>query len=114
MLVAGTFLFSATSIIAGVTNSFYLFAAMRMALGMFSAFINTPIYKMIADNFKPGQRARANAIENTGYYFGGGLASLLVIIIKNYGWRNMYLFLGGAGIFLSFLMQIFIKPSPIE
>ena len=53
MLVVGTFLFSATNLVAGITQSFYLFALMRMALGVFSSFINTPIYKMIADHFKP-------------------------------------------------------------
>ena len=59
---------------------------------------------MIASNFPAKYRTRANAIENAGYYIGAGLASLLVIVIKNYGWRSMYYLMGSSGIALGLLM----------
>lgn len=67
---------------------------------------------MIASNFPAKYRTRANAIENAGYYIGAGLASLLVIVIKAFGWRAMYYLMGASGILLGLTMQFFIKKTP--
>jgi sugar phosphate permease len=109
MLAVGAFMFSASSIVAGCVDSLVIFAAMRVLFGMFASAINVPIYQLIASNFPIEQRSTANAIENTGYYIGAGLASLNVITIKQYGWRGMYKLMGTFGILIALACAVFIK-----
>lgn len=54
-------------------------------------------------------RSTANSIENSGYFFGAGLASLMILIIKKFGWRAMYFTMGSIGLVLSFLTLVLIK-----
>jgi hypothetical protein len=68
---------------------------------------------MIASNFPAKYRTRANAIENAGYYIGAGLASLLVIVIKSFGWRAMYYLMGVSGFGLGLAMSFLIKNNPV-
>lgn len=83
-------LWSATTFGAGAVNSFLFFVFMRFCLGGFSSACNPASYALIADYFSPKYRSTANAIETSGSYVGGGLASIGVILIKKYGWRVMY------------------------
>jgi sugar phosphate permease len=82
MLAIGVFMFSASSVVAGLVNSLTVFALMRLIFGMFASAINVPIYQLIASNFPIEFRTTANAIENTGYYIGAGIASFMVLVIK--------------------------------
>ena len=63
---------------------------MRFLLGGFESACNPASYSIIADYFPPAYRSTANAIETSGSYVGGGLASVGVVLIKLYGWRVMY------------------------
>lgn len=112
MLAVGVIGFSSTSLIAGSVNSLAIFAFMRFLFGIFASAINAPIYQLIATNFPPEFRATANSIENSGYFLGAGVASFMVLIIKNYGWRAMYFTMGGAGVLLGLMCALFIK-NPI-
>ena len=86
---------------------------MRFFLGLFASAINVPIYQLIAANFPPKMRSTANSIENSGYYFGAGFCSLMILIIKQFGWRGMYFMIGGVGLTLSALTFAFIKNPEI-
>jgi len=83
-------LWSATTLGAGAVDSFFFFCAMRFMLGGFESSCNPASYSIIADYFPPAYRSTANAIETSGSYVGGGLASVGVVLIKLYGWRVMY------------------------
>ena len=113
MLALGTIGFSLSSLIAGFSNSLALFAAMRFTFGLCASAINTPIYQMIAANFPVEYRSTANAIENSGYWFGAGFASFMVLIIKKFGWRMMYYIMGSTGIALGLIALIFLKNPEI-
>ena len=82
---------------------------MRALFGFFASAINVPIYTLIAREFKPEFRATANSFDCAGYYFGGGIASFLTIIIKKYGWRAMYQAQSLMGITLGLLIAFFVK-----
>lgn len=74
---------------------------------------------MIASNFPPKYRSTANAIENAGYYLGGSIASIMVLAIKAWGWRSMYLMTGTLGLILFTLTRLFVKnpvvlPDPTD
>lgn len=109
MLIAGVTLMSLTSIVSGSTSSLLVFAFMRFCYGMFASAINAPIYQLIATNFPPKYRSTANAIETSGYWIGNALASLMVLIIKFFGWRAMYYFMGSIGITLGAIVLAFVK-----
>ena len=114
MLALGAIGFSLTSLIAGGSNSLMVFALMRFCFGICASAINAPIYQMIATNFPPEYRTTANAIENSGYWLGAGLASFMVLIIKNSGWRAMYYTMGSFGIVLGGLTLAFVKNPVIK
>jgi MFS family permease len=115
MLCAGVLGFSLTTLCAGLTNSIVVFAACRFLFGACASAINAPIYQLIANNFPPEYRSLANAIENSGYYIGGMLASFTVILIKNFGWRASYVAMGTFGATVGLLSLAIIKnplPTP--
>lgn len=93
----------------GSASTLGIFSLNRFLFGVFAAAINAPIYQMIAANFPPQYRSTANAIENSGYYLGAGFASVMVLAIKQFGWRSIYYISGGAGLLLLTLTQLFIK-----
>ena len=114
MLALGTFGFGLSSLIAGGVNSFWVFCLMRFTFGLCSSAINAPIYQLIATNFPPKFRATANAVENSGYCFGCGVSSLMILILKNYGWRAVYYFMGSFGAILGLITMAFVRnPKPI-
>lgn len=100
---------SATNFGAGAVNSFFFFCFMRFCLGGFESACNPASYSIIADYFPPKFRSTANAIETSGSYVGGGLASIGVILIKLYGWRNMYKIVGIVGVLMGVAVLAFIK-----
>ena len=70
---------------------------------------------MIATNFPPKFRATANAVENSGYCLGGGVSSLMILILKNYGWRAVYYFMGSFGAILGLVAMAFVRnPKVVE
>lgn len=64
---------------------------------------------MIASSFPIEKRSTANAIENTGYYIGSGLASFNVMVIKELGWRGMYKLMGSIGMIFAFFCALIIR-----
>lgn len=109
MLALGTFGFGLSSLLAGGINSFAVFCVMRFTFGLCASAINAPIYQLIATNFPPKYRATANAVENSGYCFGCGVSSLMILILKNYGWRAVYYFMGSFGAILGLLTMAFVR-----
>lgn len=102
-------LWSATTFGAGAVNSFGFFCLMRFALGGFESACNPASYSLIADYFPVAYRSTANAIETSGSYVGGGLASLSIILIKKYGWRVMYQILGGVGVLMGLATLVLVR-----
>ena len=102
-------LWSATAVGVGAVNSFSFFILMRFLLGAFESACNPASYSIIADYFPPSYRSTANAIETSGSYVGGGIASFSVILIAKYGWRAMYQILGYLGMFVGLASLILIK-----
>ena len=102
-------LWSATTFGAGCLSPFAGFVLMRFFLGAFESACNPASYSLIADYFPPAYRSTANALETSGSYDGGGIASICILIIKKYGWRAMYKTIGVAGMILGMLTILLIK-----
>ena len=83
-------LWSTTSIMSGLINSFAVFYIMRFLLGLFQAFFNPACYSILSDYFHPQYRTTANAVFNLGIYLGGALASISGNLLQAKGWRQTY------------------------
>ena len=102
-------LWSTTSLLTGLVDSFYVLFVMRFALGVFESVFNPCAYSIISDLFAPSYRTTANSIFNLGIYFGGALASISTLMITSYGWRAAYEIIGYIGIGMGIIGFIFVK-----
>jgi MFS family permease len=90
VLCISCILWSATLVVSGTIESFWVFCFMRFLLGIFEAFCNPCAYSIISDYFHPDFRGTANSIFTIGIYIGGALSSVSVVIIKQLGWKLNY------------------------
>lgn len=83
----------------GVATSFAQLAWMRFAVGIGEAAGAPPSQSMIADYFRPEQRARAMAVFGLGIYFGTALgAAGGGLIADAFDWRTAFLAAGALGL----------------
>ena len=101
-------LWSACSITTALSTTLFQVKASRMFLGLFQAFCGVTSYSLIADYFPSKARTTAIAIFVFGNYTGGGLTSFSIPFIGVYGWRNVYLYSGVAGVVIGLLCLIVI------
>ena len=109
MLGLSCILWSCCTFGAGYVNSFTFFCLMRVMCGGFATCSNSSSFGLLADYFPPERRSLANAIESSGYYVGAALASTSIIIIKNFGWRAMYMTTGVFGMLCGLAVLLFVK-----
>lgn len=74
---------------------------------------NPLAYSLIRDYFPPNRRSTANSIYSSGIYVGNAIASLNIILIQNYGWRDGYMFVGEIGVALA-LISALILAEPVR
>jgi MFS family permease len=109
LLGVSCILWSCTTFFAGYINSFMVFCAMRFLCGGFTTCSNPASFGLLADYFPPERRSLANAIESSGTYVGAALASCSIVVIKNYGWRQMYMATGIFGMACGLAVLLFVK-----
>ena len=102
-------LWSTTTLVAGEGDNFTVFVTMRVLLGVFSAAANPPAYSLIRDYFPPNYRSTANSVYAFSQYGGVGLASLSILFIKRFGWREDYDLTGVFGIAFGILCLTLLK-----
>lgn len=102
-------LWSTCTLLTGLINSFPLLFVLRFGLGIFESAWNPCAYSIISDLFGPNYRTTANSVFNLGIYFGGGLASLSILMITSIGWRTTYEIIGYIGIGLGVAGFFLIK-----
>ena len=93
----------------GLIKAFSSLFIFRFLLGIFESVFNPCIYSLLCDIFHPSYRARANAVFNTGIYFGGALSSLSLNLIKLIGWRMTHEVIGVIGIVVGVLCCLILK-----
>lgn len=92
-----------------VVDSFTLLALSRVALGCICAFFNPLSFSLLSEYFPDSKRSTANSILQSGNYVGWGLSSLSVLMIRSFGWRKSFGFLGALSFVLSVSTFLFIK-----
>ena len=56
-------------------------------------------------------RTTATSMEASGMYAGFGIASFVILLITNFGWRNVYAGLGGLSLVVSLFALIGVKST---
>ena len=95
-------LWSLAQMATGLVSSFRLFISLRVGLGVGEAPFLPAGVKAVNDWFAVEDRGRAMGIVNMSGALGQALAPpLLTVIMLTFGWRSMFLLLGGIGLALA-------------
>lgn len=109
LLLGALFVWSASTVISGTTSTFGVLILMRFILGLFVSATEPAGYSLLGDYFPRKVRTTANAVVGTGAYIGGGLSSLLIVVIAKFGWRGAYIINGGIGLAVAALGFLLLK-----
>lgn len=95
----GFFAWSSATALSGAVQSFAVFFALRIVLGMGES-ISYPSYShILASRFPEHHRGFANAFIDAGSKAGPALGTLLGgLLIKEWGWRPFFVALGGVSL----------------
>ena len=87
-------------------NSLTALVLTRIGVGTFEAPCFPANSRVLASWFPQHERARANAIYSVGMYAGVGFLSVpLFWITQRFGWRGLFLIVGGIGVLFAFLLR---------
>mmetsp|Transcript_1212 Transcript_1212/g.2209 ORF Transcript_1212/g.2209 Transcript_1212/m.2209 type:complete len:345 (+) Transcript_1212:688-1722(+) len=95
--------------LTGAINSFPALCFMRVIHGSFNSATNPVAYSLVTDYVPPESRSTANSLLSSGVYIGIALSSLTILIIKEFGWRNAYLFSGVVGVLTGLATLLLVR-----
>jgi MFS transporter, ACS family, L-galactonate transporter len=102
VLGGGLIVWSAAQMLTGFVGSFPMFVALRVLLGFGEAPFYPAGVRSTREWFGPTARARATAIMSSSQTFGLAIAPpILTGIMLALGWREMFIVLGAAGLFVA-------------
>src|SRR5688572_19988155 len=90
--------------IMGAVNSLNTLVLTRIGVGVFEAPCFPANSRILATWFPQQERARANSIYSVGQYAGIGFLSVpLFWLTAQFGWRGLFVIVGGAGVLFGIL-----------
>ncbi|WP_068076115.1 MFS transporter [Novosphingobium lentum] len=125
LLALGLALWSAMTVLSGLSRNFGQLGAARIGVGIGEATAGPTGYSLISDYFPPRKRATAIAIYSAGIYLGGGLSLTLGTgIAKGWnaafppgsaplglaGWQAAFLAIGLPGLLLALWVRTLREP----
>ncbi|MCT2531357.1 MFS transporter [SAR92 clade bacterium H921] len=110
ILSLAVILWSGMTALCGAAVGFYSLFLARLGVGVGEAGGSPPTYSLIADYFKPSERARAMGVYMVGAALGTG-GGLIIggILGEMFGWRTTFLVLGIPGVLLGILFFLTVK-----
>jgi predicted MFS family arabinose efflux permease len=110
ILSLAVILWSGMTALCGAAVGFYSLFFARLGVGVGEAGGSPPAYSLIADYFKPSERARAMGVYMVGAALGTG-GGLIIggILGEMLGWRTTFLVLGIPGVLLGLLFFFTVK-----
>ena len=110
ILSLAVILWSGMTALCGAAVGFYSLFFARLGVGVGEAGGSPPTYSLIADYFKPSERARAMGVYMVGAALGTG-GGLIIggILGETLGWRTTFLVLGIPGVLLGLLFFFTVK-----
>ncbi len=106
-------IWSAFTVVCGLTSNFAQLFFARMGVGVGEAGGVAPAYSLIADYFPPKQRARALAIYSFGIPVGSAAGILFGGLLAQYvDWRFAFISIGLFGVLLAPVFRLLVKDPP--
>lgn len=103
-------LWSAMTALSGTATTFLQMAICRVGVAVGEAGASPPIHSILADYFKPGQRATALAFYSMGIPIGGTIGIMLGgWISEAWSWRTAFFIVGLPGLALSLVVLFTIR-----
>lgn len=126
LLSVGLALWSAMTVLSGMSRNFAQLGAARIGVGVGEATASPCAYSLISDYFPPRRRATAIAVYSAGLYVGGGISLYFGSNIAAgwnahfagggaplglMGWQVAFLAMGVPGLLLALLVMTLREPS---
>lgn len=112
---AAYFVWSAATALTGWATGFTILFALRLLLGIAESVAYPSYSKIIASGFAENQRGTANSLIDAGSKSGPALGLLIGgTIVAQWGWRAMFLWIGGASLLWLIPWCVFAARQPIE
>jgi len=106
-------IWSAFTIVCGLTSNFVQLFFARTGVGVGEAGGVAPAYSLIADYFPPKQRARALAIYSFGIPVGSAAGILFGGLLAQFvDWRFAFISIGLFGVLLAPVFRLLVKDPP--
>ena len=113
ILAAALIIWSGMTALCGAATGFVSLFLARLGVGIGEAGGSPPSYSIIADYFKPSERARAMGVYVTGSVLGTGGGLIVGGLLGEWlGWRMTFLALGIPGILLGVILYYTVKEPP--
>ena len=113
ILAAALIIWSGMTALCGAATGFFSLFLARLGVGIGEAGGSPPSYSIIADYFKPSERARAMGVYVTGSVLGTGGGLIVGGLLGEWlGWRMTFLALGIPGILLGVILYYTVKEPP--
>ncbi|MFA5955954.1 MFS transporter [Hyphomicrobium sp.] len=111
VILASLIIWSAATFASGLVTSFGGMLAARATLGVSEAFYMPAAVSLIVDYHRGATRSRATGLHLSGVYAGSVLGGLGGAFAEAFGWRPVFLVIGGLGVAYAVVLAI-VFPSP--
>lgn len=113
VILASLVIWSFATFASGLAASFGGMLAARATLGVSEAFYMPAAVSLIVDYHRGTTRSRATGLHLSGVYAGSVLGGLGGALAEGFGWRPVFLVIGGLGVAYAVVLAI-LFPSPPE
>jgi predicted MFS family arabinose efflux permease len=113
VIMASLLIWSAATFLSGVVSSFEGMLLARATLGISEAFYMPAAVSMIVDYHRGPTRSRATGLHLSGVYAGSVLGGLGGAMAEAFGWRTVFLVIGGIGVAYALVLMI-VFPAQID
>ena len=112
ILAVGVFVWSALTAASGLARNFWELFLVRLGVGVGEASCAPTAISIIGDLYRPGQRARANAVFMLGLPLGTGLSFLVGGYVgQHWGWRAALFIAAGPGLLCAVAALFMEEPA---
>lgn len=113
MIVIGLLVWSIATFLSGFAAGLTFLITARVFVGIAEAALSPAVYSLLADYFKPDQRATVYSIYASGIFLGVGVAFLVGgNIAEAYNWHTSLKAVGLPGVLVAGVAWILIKELP--
>lgn len=113
IIVAGLVTWSLMTVVSGFATSLTFLVVARLLVGVSESALSPAVYSLLADYFRPEQRATVYSIYASGIFIGIGTAFLAGgAVAQAYDWRTALVAVGLPGLLIAALAAWLIRELP--